>query len=94
MSSRAQYLASLKSKSEPVSQVASVTTCNGRLLRELREGLNLTVSEVCEDLDISDPVLYGMERGNYVPSLSTALRVAQFYGVPFEKVWGLKKFPA
>lgn len=65
-------------KSEP-------TLTNG--IRELRLAQKMTQQELADSIQVTRQTVVALERGGYVPSLALALRIAQVFSKPVEKVF-------
>jgi DNA-binding XRE family transcriptional regulator len=57
--------------------------------RELRESLGLTMGLVATEVGLSKTAYWQIEHGTE-PVLSSALRIATFFGRPVESLWVLK----
>lgn len=56
-------------------------------IRNLREGKGITQEDFASALRVSRQTVIAMEKGNYEPSLGLALKVANFFGMPVEKIF-------
>jgi DNA-binding XRE family transcriptional regulator len=56
------------------------------LLREVREGLRLSLRDVAEAVKLSVTALHQIEHGTD-PQLTTARRLATFFGKSVERLW-------
>ena len=59
-------------------------------VRERRKADGLTLQEVADGADVSLTTLARLEVGGQV-TLSNALRVARWFGVPVEELWKLRR---
>ncbi len=60
-------------------------------VKKLRTEKNITQEELAEACGVSRQTVIAIEKGNYTPSLLLALQVADFFGLPIEKVFEIKK---
>lgn len=60
-------------------------------LKELRASRDVTQEELAEAVGVSRQTIIAIEKGNYVPSLLLAMRVARFFKARVEDVFTLKK---
>ena len=45
--------------------------------------------EIAKALDMTSQQYYGYENGTHIPYVTTAIKIAQYYGVPVESLeWG------
>lgn len=59
----------------------------------LRADRKVSRRQLAEALGVHYQTIGYLERGEYAPSLSLALRIAAFFDVPMEKVFSLEEFP-
>ncbi|MDO5700883.1 MAG: helix-turn-helix transcriptional regulator [Bowdeniella nasicola] len=59
----------------------------------LRADRKVSRRELAEVLGVHYQTIGYLERGEYAPSLSLALRIAAFFKVPVETVFSLEEFP-
>lgn len=59
----------------------------------LRADRKVSRRQLAEVLGVHYQTIGYLERGEYAPSLSLALRIAAFFNVPVEKVFSLEEFP-
>jgi len=84
MSSPAEQLAATtKRKRRAGSAAHGPLICNAR---SLRQTLDLTLADVAKATGICQACVSVVERGNDV-TMSTALKLALFYGVPLSEIW-------
>lgn len=62
----------------------------GRIVRERREGLNLTVARTAELCELSDRGLALIELGDVDPKLSSVIKIATVLGIDLGNVEGCK----
>jgi len=63
-------------------------TCKNRL-RDLRKQSGLTLEQLAHTTGISASTIRALEADKGEVKLGTALRLAQFYGLPLENIWGV-----
>lgn len=85
--SPAEKLAARTGCKPPSSNRPAVWNC---LLREKRRRLGLRLVQVAEACGVSVPALSQIERGSD-PLLTSARRIASFFGVPVEELWPAEK---
>lgn len=56
-------------------------------VREFRNQMNWTQSDLAERLDVSRQTIHAIERQKYDPSLPLAFRIARLFGVSVEEVF-------
>lgn len=82
------------SKKKPVSKTA-IRNKSSRLcpfncrLRDVRKNLRLTIEDVSEAVGMSKAGYWELEHGGD-PMLTTAIKLATFYGKAIEEIWTLK----
>jgi len=54
---------------------------------QLRSGKGITQEELARTLGVSRQTVIAIEKGNYTPSISLALKLASFFNMPVEKVF-------
>ncbi len=59
------------------------------LLREVRTQAKVTQEQLASAVGVSRQTIISIEKGNYTPSVSLALRIAQHFNVPIEKIFVL-----
>jgi len=57
-------------------------------VREQRTQRGLSQAEVAAALGVSRQTVISIENGRYLPSLPLAFRIARFFGMPVEKMFG------
>lgn len=55
----------------------------------LRRKVSVTQEELAEAVGVTRQTIIALEKGNYIPSVLLALRVAKFFGKPVEKIFKL-----
>lgn len=56
-------------------------------VRELRARHNLTQGELADDVDVTRQTIVALEKGNYVPSLMLAMKIARIFKLPIEEIF-------
>lgn len=56
---------------------------------ELRSRAAVTQEVLAEHLGVSRQTIIAIEKGNYTPSIALALKIAQFFKVPVEKIFSI-----
>jgi DNA-binding XRE family transcriptional regulator len=56
-------------------------------LKSLREKYGLSLAAVAQSVGVSSAGMLYLERGTSDPTLSTALTISQFFGVPITQIW-------
>jgi len=56
-------------------------------LRELRAQRNMTQQELADAIGVTRQTVIAIELDKYSPSLESAFRIAQVFGVPLEQVF-------
>ena len=57
----------------------------------LRERSGMTQKGLAEAADVSRQTIIAIERGNYVPSVLLALKIAKFFKKPVEEIFRIEK---
>jgi putative transcriptional regulator len=70
-----------------MAQTHTVYNC----LRNLRQEKKITQEQLAKSVGVSRQTICSMEKGDYVPSLSLALLISQFFNHPVEHVFQLKR---
>ncbi|WP_349237142.1 helix-turn-helix transcriptional regulator [Bacillus sp. REN3] len=60
-------------------------------IKEIRLGKGITQVQMAEDLQITRQTINAIERNKYNPSLELALKLAEYFNVPFERLFYLEK---
>lgn len=58
-------------------------------VQEFRQKKGATQEALAEAIGISRQTVIAIERGNYAPSVSLALKIAAYFKVPVEKIFTL-----
>ena len=56
-------------------------------IRDLRTARSLSQGELADIVGATRQTINAIEQEKYAPSLELAFRIAEAFGVPFEKVW-------
>jgi len=56
-------------------------------IRELRAKHRMTQEELAKKVGVTRQTIISIEKGEYTPSALLALKIANFFSVPFEKVF-------
>ena len=56
-------------------------------VNKLRTEKNVTQEELADKVQVSRQTIIAIEKGNYTPSILLALKLAQFFNVPVEKIF-------
>ena len=59
-------------------------------IERLRRERGLTQEELGEQVGVTRQTVIALEKGNYVPSVLLALRIARFFGLPVEVIFKVK----
>lgn len=59
-------------------------------IERLRRERGLTQEEVAVAVGVTRQTVIALEKGNYVPSVLLALRIARFFGRPVETIFKVK----
>ena len=60
-------------------------------VNKLRVKLNITQEELAYSLAVSRQTVIAIEKGNYVPSLLLAIRIARYFKKPVESIFSICK---
>lgn len=60
-------------------------------VHRLREKKKITQQELADRVGVTRQTIIAIEKGNYTPSVLLALKIAQYFKVPLEKVFTIKK---
>jgi putative transcriptional regulator len=58
-------------------------------LRELRHQHDISQTELAKHLGITRQTIYGIEKGNFVPSTMIALQLARYFACSVEQIFSL-----
>lgn len=56
-------------------------------VNKLRTQKSITQEELAEKLQVSRQTIIAIEKGNYTPSVSLALKIANFFELPVEHIF-------
>ncbi len=56
-------------------------------VHDARTAAEITQEELAEKIGVSRQTIIAIERGNYVPSVLLALKIARFFKQPVEKIF-------
>lgn len=59
-------------------------------VRELRVGLGLTQAELADRVGVARVSILAIEKGRFIPTIETALRISQALGAAVEDIFWLK----
>lgn len=59
-------------------------------VRELRIGLGLTQAELADRVGVARVSILAIEKGRFIPTIETALRISQALGAAVEDIFWLK----
>lgn len=59
----------------------------------MRADRNISRRQLAKALGVHYQTIGYLERGEYAPSLTLALRIAEYFGVSVESIFSLKPFP-
>lgn len=68
--------------------LANMTIQNS--IREMRTKKNVTQEQLAEAVGVSRQTIVAIEKGNYIPSLLLAIRLARFFHISVEELFSLK----
>jgi putative transcriptional regulator len=54
---------------------------------KLRSDKSVTQEELAKALDVSRQTIIAIEKGKYTPSVHLALKIAEFFNTPLEKIF-------
>jgi putative transcriptional regulator len=58
-------------------------------LYEIRMGSDITQEKLSEKIGVSRQTIIAIEKGNYIPSVLLALKLAKFFKKPVEELFSL-----
>lgn len=61
------------------------------IVQEEREKRKVTQVELASILNVTRQTIIALEKGNYTPSVLLALKIAQYFKLPVEKIFTIKK---
>ncbi|MFN2112313.1 MAG: helix-turn-helix transcriptional regulator [Anaerolineales bacterium] len=59
-------------------------------VKELRTGLDLTQADLADQVGIARVSILAIEKGRFIPTIETALRISQALGAAVEDIFWLK----
>jgi len=59
-------------------------------IKELRAKHKITQEELADKVDVTRQTIISIEKGEYGPSTLLALKIANYFKVPFEKLFYIK----
>lgn len=59
-------------------------------VKEMRLKKNVTQEHLAQAVGVSRQTIVAIEKGNYIPSLLLAIKLARFFGVSIEKLFSLE----
>lgn len=59
-------------------------------IRKFREKKGITQQQLADSCSVSRQTIIAMEKGNYEPSLSLALKLTKFFSIKVEELFHLK----
>lgn len=68
-----------------------MTETIGNSLSALRQKMNVTQEELAETTGVSRQTIIAIEKGNYIPSLLLAFKVAHFFRKKVEDIFWIQK---
>ncbi len=68
-----------------------MTEVVGNRVHEHRTGCGATQEELGEAVGVTRQTIIAIEKGNYAPSVLLALKIAQYFKCPLEKVFYITK---
>lgn len=63
----------------------------GNNLREIRTKLGITQAELAELVGVARVSIISIEKGHFIPTVETALRIGKVLRVPIEKIFWLQE---
>jgi putative transcriptional regulator len=57
---------------------------------QFRQARQVTQEELAAAVDVSRQTIIAIERGNYVPSVLLALKIAKYFKAPIEQIFSIK----
>ena len=64
-------------------------TCVYNVVQKFRKEKGITQEQMAISLDITRQTVIAIEKGNYTPSVMLAIRIAEFFDVPVEKIFSV-----
>ncbi|QIK70695.1 helix-turn-helix transcriptional regulator [Erysipelothrix sp. HDW6C] len=66
------------------------TTVVNNLKQFRKQGKKLTQQEMADIVGVSRQSINAIEKGKFLPSITTALRIAEYFNVPVEEIFYLE----
>jgi putative transcriptional regulator len=63
----------------------------GNNLKEIRIKLGITQAELAELVGVARVSIISIEKGHFIPTVETALRIGKALGVPIEQIFWLQE---
>ncbi len=63
----------------------------GNRVQELRKQLGLTQAELAERVGVARVSIVAVERGRFLPTIETALRIGEVLDTPLERIFWLRE---
>jgi putative transcriptional regulator len=63
----------------------------GNNLKEIRTQLGITQAELAERVGVARVSIISIEKGHFIPTVETALRIGQALSVPVEQIFWLQE---
>ena len=60
-------------------------------VHDIRMKAGITQEDLASEVGVSRQTIIAIEKGNYVPSVSLALKIAKFFKKPVEEIFYIKK---
>jgi len=61
------------------------------LIASIRKEKNITQEELAQTVGVTRQTIIALEKGNYIPSVLLALKIAKSFKEPVEKIFKVKK---
>jgi putative transcriptional regulator len=75
--------------------IAMLPVCMQEILinhvQKKRKRMKITQEEMAEAVGVTRQTIIAIEKGNYTPSVTLAIKIAKFFKEPVEKIFKLKK---
>jgi putative transcriptional regulator len=63
----------------------------GNNIKEIRTKLGITQAELAEIVGVARVSIISIEKGHFIPTIETALRISKVLGVPIEQMFWLQE---
>lgn len=60
-------------------------------VKELRARYDMTQSDLAQAVDVTRQTIVALEKGNYIPSLLLAMKIASTFNLPVEEIFFLEE---